>query len=237
MMGRTLRRLAPVAVGLALAIGFAPRAGADAAEALRSQVERYVRERVPVPPSSIEIPPLDGFAVAWEAPGEVQVVLSSARESFLGNVPITIAVLVDGREAKRGVVTTRVRADRKVYLVGRPMRRGALVHREDLRVEVRDVSDIPSDAVLSPEKIIGHRTTRALGSGLVWQKSHLRMPQLVSRGQIVRLNFRTGALAIEGRGKAREDGRPGDRIRVVNVDSRREVVGTVTATGEVDVAL
>ncbi|NNL66228.1 MAG: flagellar basal body P-ring formation protein FlgA [Myxococcales bacterium] len=232
-LGRTLR----LASALAVLLGLAGPVAADPADALRSQVERYVRERVPVPPSSIEIPPLDAFAVAWEASGEVQVVLSTARGSFLGNVPITISVFVDGREAKRGVVTTRVRADRKVYLVGRPMRGGALVHRDDLRVEVRDVSDIPSGAVLDPEDIVGHRTTRALGSGLVWQKNHLRVPQLVSRGQIVRLNFRTGALAIEGRGKAREDGRPGDRIRVVNVDSRREIVGTVTATGEVDVAL
>ena len=54
---------------------------------------------------------------------------------------------------------------------------------------------------------------------------------------MVRLNFRSGALAIEGLGKARQDGRPGDRIRVINLDSRREIVGTVTPSGEVDVAL
>ena len=231
MMGRLARMLA---VGLVL--GASP-AGAAPEDALRRQIEIYVRERAPVPPTSIEVPQLDDFAVAWQAPGQVRVVLSTAPQRFLGSVPITVSVYVDGEQVKRGVVTTRVRAEQTLYLTARPMQRGAVVHREDLRPERRDVSEIPSGAVLEPDGIVGQRTTRALPSGSVWMKSHLRTPQLVTRGQIVRLNFRSGALAIEGRGKAREDGRPGERVRVINVDSRREVVGTVTPSGEVDVAL
>lgn len=233
---RALRRA--LSLGLALwACGLGGAASAGPEDALRHELERYVRERAPVPPTAIEIPSLTDFAVAWEAPGPVRVVFSSAPQPFLGSVPVTVTVYVEDEVAKRGVVTARVRAERTVYLTARPLERGARVHREDLREERRDVSEIPPGAVLDPAGIIGQRTTRALPSGAVWLDHHLRTPQLVTRGQIVRLNFRSGALAIEGLGKARQDGRPGDRIRVINVDTRREIVGIVTPAGEVDVAL
>jgi flagella basal body P-ring formation protein FlgA len=217
--------------------GAAPAAASDPEEALRAQVERYVRERAPYRPTAVEVPPLAAFDVAWTAPGDVRVVLSSGPQRFLGSVPITISVLVDGVEAKRGVVTARVSAERPVFLVGRDLDRGAMVHPGDVRREVRDVAGLPPGAILDRDAIVGMRTTRALSAGHVFLESHLRRPQLVMRGQMVRLHFREGALRIQGVGKARQDGRPGETIRVLNVQSRREIVGTVTESGEVDVAL
>ncbi len=232
----SFRAALAASLALASAVVGAP-ASAAPEDALRRQLERYVEERAPVPPTSIEIPSLTDFAIAWEAPGEVRVVFTTAPQRFLGSVPVTITVYVEGEAVKRGVVTTRVRAEQTIYLTARALERGALVHRQDLREERRDVSNIPTGALADPGEIVGKRTTRALPSGSVWLPSHLRTPQIVTRGQVVRLNFRSGALAIEGLGKARQDGRPGERIRVINVDTRREVVGIVTPAGEVDVAL
>jgi len=237
---RRASRAALRGLAVALACGLAaagPARAADPEAALRARVERYIRERAPYPPTSIEVPPLADFAVAWKAPGDVRVILSSGRQSFLGSVPVTLTVQVEGREVKRGVVTARVAAERPVYRVGRDLDRGAMVHPDDLDREVADVATLPAGAVLEREDIVGMRTTRALSAGQVFVRGHLREPQLVMRGQMVPLRFREGALRIRGVGKARQDGRPGERIRVLNVQSRREVVGVVTPEGEVDVAL
>ncbi len=97
-------------------------------DALRAQIERYVRERAPFPPSVVDVPTLDAFAQAWIAPGDVQVRLStSPRERFVGTVPITVTVLADGAEVKRGVVTAQVRAMRPVLVATRDLERGDMV--------------------------------------------------------------------------------------------------------------
>ena len=217
--------------------GATPPAAMAGEAALREQIVRYVTERAPSVPTEVVVPPLADFALAWQAPGDVQVVLSTAEQRFVGSVPLTLAIHRDGEVVKRGVVTLRVRVDRPVFLAARPLDRGALVHESDLRRELRDLATLPPGAVLEPEAIVGMRTRRALPAGVVFQDHHLRASQLVTRGQHVRLLFTLGALRIEGTGKARQDGRPGDLIRVMNLDSRREVMGVVTAEGEVDVAL
>jgi flagella basal body P-ring formation protein FlgA len=74
-----------------------------------------------------------------------------------------------------------------------------------------------------------------VSAGAVWRESHVKPVPVVSRGQPVRLRIETGALWIEGPGQAREDGLAGDSIRVLNLTSRREVRGTVTAEGIVRV--
>ncbi len=61
-------------------------------------------------------------------------------------------------------------------------------------------------------------------------------PLLVERGSLVELVLERGALRVRAQGKAREAGHLGESIRVLNRDSRREVVGRVGEDGRVHVA-
>jgi flagella basal body P-ring formation protein FlgA len=55
----------------------------------------------------------------------------------------------------------------------------------------------------------------------------IETPPLVQRGDIVVMIAETGELKISTQGEARQRGGRGDRIKVMNLDSRKSVYGCV----------
>lgn len=60
-------------------------------------------------------------------------------------------------------------------------------------------------------------------------------PAVVNRNEIVPLIFRTEGLSISTEGRAMERGGVGDRIRVMNLQSRTSLFGLVQADGSIKV--
>ena len=58
---------------------------------------------------------------------------------------------------------------------------------------------------------------------------------IIKPRDVVTLTARVGGVRIVTRGEAMQEGRPGDKIRVRNVDSKREVFGKVVDRGTVEV--
>lgn len=63
----------------------------------------------------------------------------------------------------------------------------------------------------------------------------LAPPTLVRRNDLVRMRFVGGRLEIRAEGRALEAGRAGERVRVLNLDSRQPVTGRVVAPSEVEI--
>ena len=63
----------------------------------------------------------------------------------------------------------------------------------------------------------------------------VREPQLVGRGSIVTMTYRTENLVITAHGKARENGTAGDVVRVQNLNSGKTVEAVVTGPDTVTV--
>ena len=66
----------------------------------------------------------------------------------------------------------------------------------------------------------------------MWQRdgsyNHiLDSPQVIRRGEMVTIIGESQQLVVRAKGRAEEPGRLGERIRVKNLSSDREVVGTV----------
>jgi flagella basal body P-ring formation protein FlgA len=142
-----------------------------------------------------------------------------------------------GRELRRGVVTARIRIDGTMLVVARTLPKGSLVGPSDVREQPCDVTAIPAGAPEGADALIGLRTVRALAEGVPWRTDLVEQPPLVLRGQRVALRLVAGGLRLDARGKAKQDGRPGEMVRVLNEDSRREIVGRVAPDGAVDVEL
>ncbi len=125
-----------------------------------------------------------------------------------------------------------------VWVAARDLPRGALLAEEDVRVERRESRRTPSDASRADsDAIVGMQLRRSVREGRVLRDRWLEPASTVKRGQVVRLVVRSGGLQILGKGRAVSDGAVGERIRVVNLDSRREIVGRVARDGSVHVGL
>lgn len=89
------------------------------------------------------------------------------------------------------------------------------------------------NAVLSTDEVIGRVPRRHIPAGGRVLRPILDRAMDVARGELVRVEVRTGAARIEMEGKAETAGRVGDRIPIRNSSSGRVFRGLVTAPGRV----
>lgn len=236
MRARRLQRLAvSAALCTSLAITLAVSATASP-YGLRERIVSFLEARSPLPPSVIEVPPLADFLVPGLAEEEVSIELSShPRARRIGRVPVTVTLIVAGRVVRRGVINANVRVEMPVLVTARAIRRGEPLVSEHFTLEPRDVSELPEGWLDDPRALAGHRARRSVPPGTLFRRSWAELPPRVRRGEVVRLRLEYGALIIEGKGVPRKDAHAGDWIRVVNVDSKRELYGRVAEDGVVHV--
>ncbi len=236
-MVENVRVLMLVVVGALIVCSMAnaeTRGEAPISKRVHQELERFLRARASEAVNQVEIPQLGAFDEIGVAPEDVEIELRTRNSGLLsGRVPVTV-VLSDGvAERKRAVVTASLRAVAPVYVASRSLRRGEVVTREDVRRERRDVSVLRGPVISRESALVGMRVRRSINVGRVWQPRHLESVPTVKRGELVRLRVQSGGLRIDGSGKASEDGRAGEWIRVLNTVSKRYVTGQVDAEGTV----
>lgn len=164
---------------------------------------------------------------AWPPLGRVQVVIR--------------AVGTDSTEAAEIPVVLNVRYFQNVVVAKRRINRGAVFSHEDVyldRQEVRDLSGI----LTSSESVVGMTAGRDIlplnlirpGDVKSTASIQARKP-VIRRGATVNLIARGSGLAITVLCEAMQDGRPGDVIRVKNLDSQQIRTGKVINANEVEV--
>ncbi|HXI86264.1 MAG TPA: flagellar basal body P-ring formation chaperone FlgA [Parvularculaceae bacterium] len=81
--------------------------------------------------------------------------------------------------------------------------------------------------------LIGLEAARSIYRGQPINAGDLRSPTLVDRNAMVRMEFSKGAMAIATQGRALDQGGLGDRIRVMNIASKRIVSAIVISNNTV----
>jgi flagella basal body P-ring formation protein FlgA len=90
-------------------------------------------------------------------------------------------------------------------------------------------------ALTHPEDAIGMETRVAVYAGRPVMPGDLGPPALVDRNQIVTMRFVKGGLLITAEGRSLGRGGVGERVRVMNLDSRTTVTGVVIDHGLLEV--
>lgn len=228
--------LATIAIAFGAASGV--RAESPTVERVRADLEHFLAERVEDESASIEMPALRAFDFdVSRAPGEIRTQLTTRSATpFRGRVAITVALYVGDQLVKRAVVSPYVEIADRVVVTRRSLARGHVLTEEDLTYSSRDRAASPADAARDLAALIGLRTKRGLSGDQVVRNGDFEAVPVVERGDRVTLVLIQGPLLIQAAGLARETGASGDWIRVVNLDSKRELTGRVDREGRVHVA-
>lgn len=205
-------------------------------ELLGQMLEAYVRSAADAPVAAIELPSLRRFARAEVENFDVSVRASDESE-MRGWVPIELAVSSEGRTLEEGVVKVRVDTQRDIVVARRTLPRGTVLRATDLQIEPRLERNLPDQVLDSIDVAVGQALTRSVGKGRPVTDDVIAPPPVVKRGQQVRIELRHGRLRIESLGRAQEDARAGDWLRVRTRGSKQEVTGRVDADGVVHVSL
>ncbi|MEE2690779.1 MAG: flagellar basal body P-ring formation chaperone FlgA [Pseudomonadota bacterium] len=95
-------------------------------------------------------------------------------------------------------------------------------------IEAADIVTPAGDAALRMAAgFIGLEAARSIYKGQPLSKDDLRRPTLIERNAIVTMEFVKGPMLISTEGRALDNGGDGDRIRVMNLLSKRIVSAVV----------
>lgn len=109
-------------------------------------------------------------------------------------------------------------------LAARNIRAGTVISASDI------ITPTDRIALRRAVDIIGKEASRAFYQGQAIDETKLRSATMIKRNAIVQMEFARGAMTISAEGRALDNGALGDRIRVMNLGSKRIVTVVVTGT-------
>jgi flagella basal body P-ring formation protein FlgA len=166
---------------------------------------------------------------------EVEVDPPSSQATGGGFRRTDVRVMQDGKVTANVPVRVKIATFGNVVVARQPIARGAILREEDLRIEERRLDELPTTVLTDIEGAIGHEARVALAAGKPLTVQGLANAVLVKRGDAVRVLIEKGGMRLSVAGEARDTGGAGERVRVVNASSKRELVGRVVDHGTVSI--
>ncbi len=152
-----------------------------------------------------------------------------------GQVGAQLVFYSQGREVQRCQVQVLVDLYQTVAVARRYLKRHEEIREEDIDLVPLNLKFLPPDAVTDPRTVVGKRTLvivkgqEPLRSGLV------EVPPLVKKGDLVQVIVDKNNIRVSCLGEIKETGRRGDRVKLVNLSSKKELLGRVVDGGTVQV--
>lgn len=156
-------------------------------------------------------------------------------EEYVGDVSLVVAFWVDGKQVRKVSVSGRVLVDQEVLRTARRIGMGEVLDRDDLVQVTERQAHLKSNAMTDIEEAVGKRATRTIQAEQILERNMIEDPPLVRKGDRVVIRAESKAVTVTAVGKVLQDGRTGDHVRVINIGSGREILGTVQGPGQVGV--
>ncbi len=134
-------------------------------------------------------------------------------------------------------VPVRVVGTSVVAVAARAIVAGSVLTDRDIRVEQRDIPELPPGYVDDPTVALGLTAARPISSGAVITNQILLGAKAVQRGQTVTLVADSGAMSIRMAGRALTDGLINQRVKVENLSSGKVVEGIARSEQVVEIVL
>lgn len=160
--------------------------------------------------------------------------VAGGQKPWTGTQVFTVGAGATG-EAGNVVVETQITLPPGMVVARRSLPRGAVLQAADVALEHVRTNGKDVEAFSSLDEVVGHETTRAIPPGQPIDRSALRSPVLVRRGEIVSVVARSAGLKVRTTARAREDGSQGDLVAVESVLNRQAFFARVTGIQEVEI--
>jgi|GEM_PF-631327 len=184
-------------------------------------------------PATIELP---SGAISYKTISQTTVrQRSSANAPESGRRIVWLAVLVNGQEQAKVKLTGDIQLFGNVVCLSRALGRHAIISRDDVEIVQKNISILGTDFIADPQLAIGRELKTTLQPGAILYGRLLKNPTIVSRGSLVSILARSGALTIKAAGQIKTSGALGDIVQVKNLMSRREIYARVISPSEVQV--
>lgn len=134
-------------------------------------------------------------------------------------------------------VPVRLVGTSAVTIAARAIVTGTVLTDKDVRVEQRDIPELPPGYLDDPTVALGLTAARPISSGAVITNQLLLGAKAVQRGQTVTLVADSGTMSIRMEGKALSDALINQRVKVENLSSGKIVEGVARSQQVVEIVL
>ena len=165
-------------------------------------------------------------ALSWE-------VILPERIGRGGPFSATLVLSVDGREFRRVKVTARMDLFADVVAAKRYLQRHHEIDEKDVHLVRKNLALLPPDVLMDVREAVSMRTTASINGQEVLRKSLIQPPPLVRKGERVIMLVENPQFRIVTWGEVKDDGRKGEQVKIVNLSSKKEVIGRVLNAGTV----
>jgi len=197
-------------------------------EEIKQIVSEFILRNIPQDNKTVRIKEIRVPESVILPKGRIAYKVSAPRDSeFAGNCSIAIDFSVEGQLQKTVWTTATIEMLGPVVMTGKPLGRFQPITENDIELQTMDLSDLPGDIISDPAEVLGKRTRRAIGVHTALRADLIELPPLVKRGDLVTIIAEFNGLKITTLGQVKKKGRLGERIPVVNVDSKKMVYARV----------
>lgn len=220
---------------LLLNISGAHASGVQSIDSIREAARQFIAEHTKTvykQPAEIRVGKLDSRLRLSQCNLPLEVYLPAGSRD-LGR--LTVGVRCSDQKPWSLHVPVTVTIYQNVIVTAKSLPRGKILTMNDLKTAKHDKSKLPAGYVDEPTDGVGFELKRQLSIGVPLTTAMIRKPRIIKRGQHVSIIATAGGVEVRMAGKALAHGAAGDRIRVLNLKSKKKVEGTVTSSGDIRV--
>ncbi len=155
--------------------------------------------------------------------------------NYVGTIPFSVVFNVNGRFSKKVWATATIEVLTEVVITKRPIKRYQLITENDICLKKENLTRLPSSIITNIEEVLGKRTKRKINANEILRPDFIELPPLVKRGDVVSIVAESDFLRITALGEVKGKGRKGDRVRVMNLDSKKNIYAHVLDSNTVKV--
>ena len=152
-----------------------------------------------------------------------------------GILRLSILFEVDGWYRKSIPAVVRIDVLNDVVVARRPIGRYKPITEKDVTVQRLDLTNLPAHIFTDTGEVIGKRARRKIQAKSVLRHDMIETPPLVHRGSMVSIVAESGGLKVTTLGEVKSSGYLGQRVKVVNLDSKKTIFARVVDENTVQV--
>jgi flagella basal body P-ring formation protein FlgA len=195
---------------------------------IRTAVQRYITRHAPWNAEQMIVKKIKFNRPVFLPAGTVALGVSAPKHTdWLGAIPFTVKVAVNGQRTAAFTVPVNIEVWREVLLTTKPLGRFEPIDRDDIQVKKMDLARVPSNVFVNVDEVLGKRTKRNIAANCILRRDLVEMPPLIKRGDLIEVVAESPMLKISVKAMAKENGRQGDRIKVVNLRSKKTLYALV----------
>ncbi len=115
------------------------------------------------------------------------------------------------------------------------LKRGDVISESDIILQEKNISLLQTGSFTTTEVVIGKRALKNIYKGAVINNTNIGEPYIIKKGQMLFIKAEKKGISVQLKAKALMNGKKGQRIKAINLKSKRIIEGVVVNSNTIRV--